>query len=241
MTSTSTSFHRLTWDSNAFGYSVAAITLSSASSELLSNVLQEMKDENIRLAYWFIQPNDILSSQTAAANNGTLIDEKMTYMMNLPTDVPKISSEIKSSLFSETTDSLLTLILQSGICSRFHTDQHFKHGEYKILYKEWLRKSLNAEKADEVFTYIVDNKEVGIITLEKKEKKSIIGLLAVDSSYRNMHIGSKLMFAAMSKAKEWECTTIEVVTQKANKAACAFYEKIGFTVKKQENIYHFWL
>jgi len=31
------------------------------------------------------------------------------------------------------------------------------------------------------------------------------------------------------------------VAQKANKNACAFYEKSGFNIIKTENVYHFWL
>ena len=34
---------------------------------------------------------------------------------------------------------------------------------------------------------------------------------------------------------------IQVVTQKANIPACAFYNKMGFKIELIENIYHFWL
>jgi len=74
-----------------------------------------------------------------------------------------------------------------------------------------------------------------------KEGFGSIGLVAVDEKERGNSIGKELMKAALWTFKENGVHTVEVVTQKANRIACAFYKSLGFKVGKVENIYHLWI
>ena len=74
-----------------------------------------------------------------------------------------------------------------------------------------------------------------------KDTRADIGLLAVDEEARGKSIGKLLMHAAFIKCRDLGYKEVQVVTQKANATACAFYEKLGFRIEKVENIYHFWI
>ena len=74
-----------------------------------------------------------------------------------------------------------------------------------------------------------------------KKSGGSIGLLAVDESVRGNSVGRELIKAAFSSFGKRGISNIEVVTQKANKAACRFYETCGFTVRNIENVYHLWI
>lgn len=225
-----------------FGYPVVTLNNDGIHTKNLPIVLSLLREKNVRLVYWFVDPENIILNRAAITNNGILADEKVFYEYDVDNIEPILSSErIKSALNSPATDTLRSLVFQSGVFSRFKIDTHFVNGEYEKLYSAWLEKSLSGEYADEVFVYELDGKEVGIITLQNKGTYTSIGLLAVDSQYRGQHIGSALLSQAIKTTKEMGCTKIEVVTQKKNTIACSFYEKNGFSLKRQENIYHFWL
>jgi dTDP-4-amino-4,6-dideoxy-D-galactose acyltransferase len=66
-------------------------------------------------------------------------------------------------------------------------------------------------------------------------------LLAVDENQRGKAIGKKLVGAALAYFRDNKVTSVEVVTQKANNAACRFYETCGFKIKSILNIYHLWI
>lgn len=235
-------YHILDWDSKTFGYTVANIDKKKLSKNELDVLLLEMKKEKIKLAYWFVDPSDNIINAAAVTSGGFLADEKITFAQSLLGEVfVERDENILSYLHVPINESLSSLVLQSGVCSRFKIDPKFVFGEYEKLYRLWLEKSIGGEKAHEVLVFVKENKEIGLITLEKRESSVAIGLFAVDAKHRGLHIGTKLISAIFHKTKEWGYNVIEVTTQKKNTIACRFYEKNGFTFKSQQNVYHFWL
>ncbi len=230
----------LQWDSNFFNFNVAKIDAKDLNEEALNNIVMKAKEEKVDLVYAFANPKDI-DSNKSLQSVGNLIDEKVTYVTSVNDDKFSKDPQIHEYKDKLATEALITLALQSGVYSRFRRDNHFTEEQYKRLYTTWLTNSLNGKIASNVLVYVLDGKEVGFITLSVKNKRGDIGLLAVDEKQRGKHIGKKLMHAAFAAFQTMGIDTIQVVTQKNNIGACAFYEKIGCTVESVENVYHIWL
>lgn len=236
-------FQILDWDSKIFEYKVAKISASNLKANELKKILLKLISKNVRLVYWFVNPTDAISNQAARENNGFLVDNKITYTLNLY-DYPleKINYKLlRSYLHKPLNKNIESLALQSGIYSRFKLDKNFTHNEFGKLYKEWIRRSLTEEIAKDVIVYLDKNIEKGLVTLELKGEYGNIGLISVDKKYQGKSIGKLLVNVALTKFKALGITRVKVATQKNNIIACKFYEKFGFTQEGTQNIYHFWL
>lgn len=236
-------FQILDWDSNFFGYKIAKIVASNLNQSELKTLLTKLYKLNIKLVYWFIDPNDKASNKTAKKNGGFLADDKIIYKINLSNyDFQKLDNQhLQSYLDKPINENILSLTLQSGYYSRYRQDKKFVHNEFTKLYKRWIERSLNGEIAKDVIVYFENVTEKGLATLEIENNYGNIGLLAVDKKYRGKSIGRQLANAALIKFKAYGINKVKVTTQKKNTAACKFYEKIGFVKESVQNVYHFWL
>jgi len=224
----------LEWDSQCFGYKIGEITTSN-----IKQALSEARQENFRLLYAKIYPQDALTNNLAQHYGGILIDEKITFLASVPTYLP----ESKAIWYPEhtLTPQLIGLALQSGAFSRFKRDENFCNREFEKLYTIWIEKSVKREIAEEIAIFTEKEDILGLLTLFSNENRACVGLMAVAEPYRGKEIGKNLIFKAFEFAKNKQKDFVQIVTQKANHQACAFYEKMGFKIEKIENIYHFWL
>lgn len=231
----------LPWDSDLFSFSVASVIIPIHSDTEFKELITELKQNNIALAYWFVEPNDQLSILIATSNKVLLVDKKITYKKLLNgIGEPLMNQHIFSYVDKPITDKLLSLSIQSGGYSRFKRDPHFPDKLFEKLYQQWVIKSVTKEIAKDVLVYKVDNSEAGMITIEIKKNTCTIGLLAVDERFRGKGIGTMLIQAACMRARELGYNELSVSTQKENKSACSFYEKMGFNKDKEIFIYHIW-
>jgi dTDP-4-amino-4,6-dideoxy-D-galactose acyltransferase len=233
----------LPFDSKLFGYRVARLD-RDLSPKKLGTALSRLRGEHVKLVYWFVDPKDEVKSRAAAANEGKMVDEKVTYVITL--DSRSVERKGDLSLISygkkEPDEELTTLALQSGQFSRFRIDKHFTHNEYEKLYTTWVRRSVARLIATDVLVCVdADRGIFGFVTMEMKGGMGSIGLLVVDERSRGKSIGKALVEAVLARFKKLGHRRVFVTTQKKNVIACKFYEKLGFVLYKQENVYHFWL
>jgi dTDP-4-amino-4,6-dideoxy-D-galactose acyltransferase len=232
----------LEWDTEHFGYKIASVRPSKLEIKELHSLINELKTNNFKLAYCFVNPSDEVSNNSLISSCGFISDEKVSFVMNIRQLENLIySSNVCSYKSNFTSEKLKLLALQSGLYSRFKMDKKFVNNEYEKLYSEWINKSVNKEIADEILVYYIDEEEKGFVTLSMKNETGSIGLIAVDEKERGHSIGKELMKAAFSTFKEKDIINIEVATQKANTRACEFYKSLGFEIGTVENIYHLWI
>lgn len=151
-------------------------------------------------------------------------------------------------------DCLKELAVESGVYSRFNTDESLSKEGFRAMFTIWLSNSLNRSLADEVFVIHdrlaggggAGEEELGFITVKKTTANIVnIGLLAVSASHRR----KGLAYALLSRAVLWAleevggdpAAMLTVVTQGSNKPACECYEKFGFSLSSVQDIYHCWL
>jgi len=232
----------LEWDSRFFGYPVGKINASAIKTEKLAEIIREAKNKDTRLIYLFADPADHVSQNAAQLNAAKLVDQKITFHINIDASViSETDIQIEQFELEYPTSQLINLSLQSGLYSRYKIDAEFKNNEFEKLYLAWIENSVNKKIADHTFVYREAGVELGFVTVKLRESYGEIGLIAVDESSRGKAIGRKLTSAVINLLYAENISDLHVATQIENKEACSFYKKVGFTGIKTENIYHIWL
>lgn len=235
----SDNYEILKWDTDFFGYPVARIHGSHLALDELQQFLADMKGK-VKLVYYAssfpLEGADDLLSEF----NGLLVDQKTTFY-KATTTAAEPSSNIVEYHNGMNKEALVELSIASGIYSRYKIDPNIGEQKYQALYKEWMLNSINYILAKKVLVYNVDNEMLGAVTLAIKENVAEIGVIAVKETKRGLGIGKSLMDAADSFAIACKLPGVRVITQGANKPACALYASKGYEIKKIEYFYHFWL
>jgi len=235
-------YRLLEWDTRFFGYKIALLEPYDLSLDKLKEIISELKNDAIKLAYCFAGQEDMASNYSLNQLPALLVDEKITYSKTVDAhNLNSVATNVKPYRLSFATDKLKSLTLQSGGFSRFNIDPNFRDNEFEKLYIEWIDRSVSRELADEIFVYDEGQEIQGFITLKIKQNGGSIGLIAVDERQRGKKIGKKLINAALMYFTEKKIDRIEVITQKANSGACRFYEVCGFKVQNIVNVYHLWI
>lgn len=234
----------LSWDSQFMGYKVGKYIASNLTTQKIMTAITSAKEQGFVLVYLSIPGKYIKLKNFAKKNGGLLVDTKITYKRDISNSSitrESLDTHISSIFHKKTSRMLNKLAISAGHFSRFFKDKNIKRETCRTLYKEWVRKSLTGELADNVLVYKDEKKILGFITYKISNRTGRIGLIAVSKASQGRSIGTKLMQYALWEMKERKVKTIEVVTQHANKSACAFYKKNGYDIYKKEYIFHFWL
>ena len=221
----------LEWDSNFFGRKIYRIDLIDMLSRVELNSIANKLDAD--LIYVFSK-NEL---EIEFDENFSLVDRKTIFQKNYFDDAQYFTD---SNIISSHTLSpfILDLAFLSGHYSRFKTD-HILFPKFFELYRLWIEKSLRREMANEVFSYMDNQKEIAFVTIKKFNENASIGLIAVDPNYHGKNLGSLLIKSVEKWCINNQIVNLEVATQEDNIKACNFYSKNGFTIKKIDYVYHY--
>lgn len=192
------------------------------------------------LVYFFADPDKVRLNEAIKGLGALLVDEKVVFVKNTGpgTDHGEVIAYRRSN--GKKDDDVIRIGLQSGIYSRFATDKNFGEGIFTRFYTEWMNKSIDRKMAEEVFVVEVQDAIKGVITLGRKSNRGDIGILAVDEKYRGQNIGFRLVQKCEAYCTNKGIDKLQVTAQAANKAACSFYTKYGFSIESITNVYHLW-
>lgn len=213
----------LPWDTSFFGYKVGE-TLESPD-------LDEAKEEGYKLLY--------VRSKTPQKMDA-FVDHRVRFYKNI-SPVSVKDDHLISLLGKPLTPELIHISEVSGGHSRYKLDKNFKSQEFERLYREWIRKSLTGEIADDVIAYMNSGEVAGLVTVKLKETEAHIGLIAVTEKVQGKGVGSVLINAVEDFAFKHGARTLHVPTQKNNEGSCRFYSKNGFSIEYEEFIYQIWI
>ncbi|BBB47857.1 GNAT family N-acetyltransferase [Pelolinea submarina] len=231
----------LKWDSEFFGFKTARILDRHLDINQLTSSLQNLRSKNTRLVYWASSEE---VSFDVRSLGGQLVDKKAVFEANLD-QCPSLPVPPGIKVTGYTQDIpqqiMLDLAVQAGEYSRFARDPLFPRDKFVALYKEWMRKSLTHELADEVLVAFTKEIPAGFVSVSGRERYGEIGLIAVDAAFRGEHLGQALVSAAQNWYRGRGLNHARVVTQADNQAACRLYRKCGYETNQLEYFYHFWL
>jgi GNAT superfamily N-acetyltransferase len=230
----------LEWDSEFFGFKTGKLDALNLSKDELVTQLKKIKSSGFRLIYLFAPHDDSSLKKEILRVGGKLADEKVTFSMNISGFDPLSTGFIHSCKGVEMDNDLESLALESGIYSRFKTDNLIPENKFEDLYQTWMGNSLNGKFAKDVFTFEEDGKKIGMVSIDIRNNEGWIGLIAVDQKFRGRSVGKFLIHAVIRFCQDNQLTILNVQTQLANKESCTFYEKVGFKIRNIEDIYHLW-
>ena len=244
----------LEWDSNLFGFRVGRIDLTRDSFIDFESVRTRSKLEGFRLLYVFQDCPDDTDESEASKNilsGGELVDVKLTYSCCLGDGgLSKVSDQkgildsfkIQEREAGGSDSQIQALALLAGSHSRFFYDQRICRQKATDLYKTWIEKCTRRVLADCVLeTYGANGELAGFITFKTSSSVGNIGLFAVEPSFQGIGIGSLLLHEAQIRMERSGASTVTVVTQGRNQAACRAYERNGYKLIRREQVYHVWL
>ncbi|MBU4486134.1 MAG: GNAT family N-acetyltransferase [Candidatus Delongbacteria bacterium] len=229
-------FEELKWDSDFFDLKICKIEVTDYSRNEIQSAVDSALKNGFELIYLIIpdetDKNELFQSE--------LIDNKVIFEKELRLIAENTDTSIAEYEGSGVSGKLYELALESGKYSRYKNDQKLPAGSYERLYRRWIENSVNKTIADNVFVYRFNNQTAGMVTLKIKSNHGEIGIFAVDGSIQGHGIGSRLIKHCENYLISKGINLIEVATQKRNAAACNFYEKNGYKIKKSLNYYHVW-
>lgn len=234
----------LSWDSDFFGIKVAKTNLTDNISEKIDEVMNFIFENNASLVYHFQNPlnkNDVFCLH----KNGFIItDEKVILKSKIIKNYTRKINNISAVDFSKDTDNIDELYnindLTSDI-SRYAYDEKISADKIKQLYRLWIYNGINNDFCDKTIVYKFENKIVGFIMLKFKGKDANISLIGVNSEYRRLGIGSKLIDRALEYLSDNDFENIYVETQFRNVKALNLYISNGFIIDNTLLIYHKWM
>ncbi|GAB3513184.1 hypothetical protein GCM10027341_54880 [Spirosoma knui] len=232
----------LSWDTRFFGYTVGRIDLYPYDETRLATVLERASQQGVKLLYMFTDKDGIPGQAIASSYTIRLVDTKVIYSYPLGRSVvPAPVWPIRRFSVADNVAQLYELAYQSGEYSRFRVDPAIGEEKFRALYRRWVDNSLSGQAADDTFVYVVDEVISGFVTESKQPPIASIGLIATDEAQRGRGIGSALLNYVKHELQATSAIRLEVATQKRNTIACRFYERNGFAVSDETNVYHIWL
>lgn len=238
---------RLEWDSHFIGKEVWQLDCqNSIGVSELQTALTDMQSQEADLVYVVLEDvpegGAVADLQNLILKAGAVLaDEKLTYRRAVSEDpAPAIWGQVSRCQLDAPTSQLYGLAIQSGIYSRFNTDERFGKANFEQMYRIWMEKSLNGQMAEGVYVVEKEGNIAGFVTLAEKWGTANIGIIAVDEAYRGQGIGRTLVQYGLHWAVQHGLVEATVVTQGVNTPACKLYEQAGYTVQRRDLIYHWW-
>lgn len=239
MSTNSVNVEHLPWDSDFFGCSVGRVTLSEGGVDP-KTLKKAILDADCALTYVFLPIlgeaiNEIEKPRgTLVDLGGRCCDLKTVYRKMV--DGGRGASQENAVTATQMSSKLEALAYASGWCSRFVSDDRLSKF-FKPMYRKWLERDLVRGR---VFVYPSVEHPEGMVTASICDGTGKVGLVAVDASSCGKGIATTLlanMEAWLASLGVHEC---EVVTQGVNVAARHLYEKVGFKLHAQMEVWHVW-
>ncbi|MDR0870695.1 MAG: GNAT family N-acetyltransferase [Planctomycetaceae bacterium] len=240
--------YRADWETKFFGFPIGNLELSADYDAAEFEKSLQFGQEHCRLLCITLQKEGPDSLPTGDAPC-VCYDRKLTFKRPVPKNVPPLDLHVKSYASSFCSPALERLAIQSGGMTRFKNDPELS-AHFERLFLTWINYSVTGGLADSIWTWREEKTDVGLATIRcarrtnpttgLKEREGRIGMFAVDEKYRRRGIGSQLFDACDFWCSSLDIPVNSIITQKDNAAMISLCTKIGFQVKHEETVYHYW-
>lgn len=228
------SYEYLSWDSDFFGHRIGRIIIDDFEEDCLD---AGIKNADVELLYIF---DSTLSEEVDSfliSAGAVKYDCRMEYEKILLADCDiKVDQDIEFYNGS-LTDELEKLAYSSGKHSRFKKDKKLRIF-FESFYKRWILNSL--EDKNRLLVVKKDNRIIGLLSFSIKGETAVISLFSVNRNNSGKGFGTRLYQVLEGFLIKSGISKVTVRTQMENNGACRFYEKLGFKLMEQQNIYHLW-
>ncbi len=236
----------LDFDSERLGRRVGRIEDPQLHGAELQACLASARAAGVELLYWLCDLDALPAEAELAEHSGRVVDHRRVYLRETSGELPSRGTSaptIQRYAGERTGASLRALALAAGESSRFAVDPRIGRAGFEALYGAWIDNCVAGTRADAV--YVIPGEPQapqqlgGMITLDRSQRRSNIGLIAVEAHARGRGWGKALVRRALEHAREAGLARAQVVTQRRNTAACALYESCGYTLEGEQAWVHF--
>lgn len=230
----------LPWDTAFFNLKIGSVQIDADNEIDICSILEEANRDGYDLLYIFNDINSQLPEINCPNYTVKLVDNKVIFSKLIENCDNEPEVESLKSINNYDLDRLYFLALESGHYSRYKLDGKLAI-HFERFYKTWIDNSINNTIADEIFVYRTSSEIAGFVSIKYGQDESVIGLIAVDPTFRGKKIGEKLMKKCFFESVRNKNKTITVATQLENIGACKFYHRMGMNIKNTNKIYHAWI
>lgn len=227
----------LEWDSEFFGFRIAAVTESRPGTRGMPRVLDWCLRERIDCLYLLAAADDANTTRAAEDHKFRLVDIRTTFERSL-NDEPYHYSDVREAREQDIA-ALIEIARVSHADSRFYSDPGFSDEACNRLYATWIENSCRGY-AQSVLVAERNSQPAGYVTCHYAEEVGQIGLLAVADWARGCGIGRDLVAASLRAFTHYGARYATVVTQGRNIASQRLYQQSGFVTCSVELWYHRW-
>lgn len=220
----------LSWDSEFFGKNIAEIEVEDG---------ETIEGYNLPYDLIVVKQYKKFTPQITDYKE-EFCETKVIFCKNIIQDNLDHSEICDTDEFPKDFRYFTDLAYESGKMSRFQLDKRFGAEKFRELYDLWVINSLNKKFAEKVFYVSHEGAAIGFVTLQKTGNLGKIGLIATHPKYQGQGLGRKLLEHVENYCIKNNLRFLEIPTQKENINACKFYEKMGYTVKEEIILKHFW-
>jgi dTDP-4-amino-4,6-dideoxy-D-galactose acyltransferase len=235
----------LDWDSDFFGCRIARVVGGQLNESGAREALDWCRHQRIDCLYFLTDAAD-LESIAAAENHGFgLKDVRVTYkrrlslIANEPLVAPP-SVHMRAARLDDL-EALEPLCEGSYTESRFYSDRRFSKQSVSLMYKIWVRKSVQGA-ADWVWVLEWNKRPAGFITCHLSgDRTGQVQLTALHPDLRGKGIGRHLYETALRWFADQGVETVIYVTQARNIPAQRLIQRLGFLSDSTQLWYHKWI
>jgi dTDP-4-amino-4,6-dideoxy-D-galactose acyltransferase len=235
----------LEWDTEFFGHRIARVNGNRLDERLASEVVQWCRRERIDCLYLLTDAADVQSITTAEHHSFGMKDVRLTYKKRLspPLKEPSLESPSGVRMRDSRPEDLSVLeSLSEGNYteSRFYFDRRFNRQAVSLMYKIWIRKSVEGE-AERVWVLEWNGRPAGFITchlLGGRTGQCRLG--GLHPALRGKGLGRHLYDTALHWFAQQGVETVIYVTQARNVQAQRLFQRLGFLSDSTQIWYHKW-
>jgi dTDP-4-amino-4,6-dideoxy-D-galactose acyltransferase len=238
----------LEWDTEFFGRRIARVNGNRLDERLAGEVVEWCRTERIECLYFLADAADVQSISAAEHHCFGMKDVRLTYKRRLSPSSPSSNRPFPESppgvrmraSRSDDIDVLEALSEGNYTESRFYFDRRFNRSSVALMYKIWIRKSVQGE-AERVWVLEWNGQAAGFITchlLGDRTGQCRLGGLHPD--LRGKGLGRHLYETALHWFAEQGVETVIYVTQARNVQAQRLFQRLGFLSDSTQIWYHKW-
>lgn len=234
---------KLKWDSKFHGYNVAYLSCMHLTENIIYQVENFIKKEDIRLVEYLCNCHDRRSVLSAEKNSFHFVDIRLSYRKKIQ-DKTNCSLGIFLLRKADEHDIPVLQAISKYIYkdSRYFFDNNFNREKVYDFYLGWVKKGILGQYDDECWCLCDKAIPVAFCTIKyKNSKTAAIGLVGVDVGYQSNGLGKKLMYSMFNRFVDKGIQNVFVVTQGRNYAAQRLYQSVGFRTYATQLWYHKWI
>lgn len=234
----------LDWDSELFGFSIAALNTSRLTAETIQLADKELASQQIRFLQYLCECDDLESIHQAESSGFHFADIRLTFQKTLSSadTIPEEKTNIQFGIATAShIPSIITI--SDGLYQdfRYYVDKQFPREKVETFYHTWLSNAVYGKYDHLCYCLFIDNNPIGYCTIRYHDQYTAsLGLFGIAKEHQRKSLGNYLLQLVCADLFKKGYKEVHVVTQGKNIGAQRTYQGNGFKSSQVELWYHKW-